>query len=122
MYSVEIKETSRELTKKQTISIKDTTDCIKLDEATKENNIIINPVAYAILHVHNDKSDNKEYDVYVVVSDDGQKYVTGSNSFFESFRSIWDEMNDSDEEWGIRVYRSESKNYKGKDFITCSIV
>lgn len=122
MYSVEIKKTSKELTKKQRIAIKDTTDAIQLDDATKENALIITPVAYAILDIHNDKSENPDYEVYVVVGDDGQKYVTGSISFFSSFLLIFDEMKDEDDEWGIKIFRSPSKNYKGKDFLTCSIV
>lgn len=122
MYSVEIKETSTELTKKQRIAIKDTTDCIKLDEATAESSIIIKPIAYAVLSVHNDKAENPDYELYVVVADDGQKYVTGSKSFFSSFMSIYEEMYDvEDEDWSIKIFRSPSKNYKGKDFITCSI-
>ena len=122
MYSVEIKKTSKELTKKQRIAIKDTTDAIKLDDATKESALIITPVAYAILDVHNDKSENPDYEVYVVVADDGQKYVTGSNAFFSSFLLIFDEMKDEEDEWGIKIFRSPSNNYKGKDFLTCSIV
>ena len=52
---------------------------------------------------------------------DGTKYVTGSSSFWSSFEEIYTEMEGEDEEWGVRVYRSPSKNYTGKDFITCSI-
>lgn len=122
MYSVEIKKTSKEFTKKQRIAIKDTTDAVKLDDATKENALIITPVAYAILDIHNDKSENPDYEVYVVVDVDGQKYVTGSNSFFSSFLQIFDEMKDEDDEWEIKIFRSPSNNYKGKDFLTCSIV
>lgn len=122
MYSVEIKKTSEEFTKKERIAIKDTTDAVKLDDATKENALIITPVAYAILDIHNDKSENPDYEVYVVLADDGQRYVTGSNSFFSSFLQIFDEMKDEDDEWGIKIFRSPSNNYKGKDFLTCSIV
>ena len=36
---------------------------------------------------------------------------------------ILDELADAGEtDCTIEVYRKESKNYKGKDFITCSIV
>ena len=48
-YSVEIKETSRELTAKQRIALKDTSDAIKLDTACDENAVIIEPVDYAVL-------------------------------------------------------------------------
>lgn len=120
-YSVEIAETSKQLSAKERIRIKDTTDAIKLDEATQDSAIIINPDMYAVLNIHNEKSDNVDYKNYIVVDKDGTKYVTGSESFWSSFMSIYVEMDGEQEEWGIKVYRAPSKNYKGKDFITCSI-
>lgn len=121
-YSVSIKETSKTLTAKERIQIKDTTECVKLDEATQENAIIIQPDYYAILAIHNEKSDNVDYENYVIVDKDGTKYVTGSESFFTSFIGIYEEMAQEDEEWGIKAYRMPSKNYKGKEFLTCSVV
>ena len=120
-FSVSIKESSKELSAKQRIALKDTTNAIKLDEATQVESVIINVDMYAVLAVHNEKSDNKDYDNYVVVDKNGTKYVTGSASFWSSFMDIYEEMCDEDEEWAIRAYRVPSKNYKGKDFITCSI-
>ena len=122
MYEVSIKESSKELTAKERIALKDTSDAIKLDEATTENSLVIKPVAYAILNVVNDKADDPEYLQYVVIADDGTKYVTGSESFWNSFINIFEEMKDESEEWAIKVYRLDSKNYKGKQFITCSII
>lgn len=120
-YSVEIRETSMELTAKERIMIKDTTDAIKLDQATKEGAIIIQPRMFAILDIHNEKSDNKDYQNYIIQDMNGEKYVTGSDSFWSSFMDIYNEMKEETEEWAIKVYRRESNNYKGKDFITCSI-
>lgn len=120
-FKVELKEVSTQLTAKQRVAIKDTTDCIKLDQATQEGNVIINPLYYAVLGIHNEKSDNPDYENYVIVDKSGNKYVTGSQSFWSSFMEIYDEMAGEDEEWGIKVYRVASKNYKGKEFITCSI-
>ena len=123
-YSVEIKETSCELTAKQRIALKDTSDAIKLDTACDENAVIINPVAYAVLAIHNEKSDNIDYENYVIIDKNGDKYVTGSTSFWSSFISIYDEMldADADEAWSIKAYKLDSKNYKGKKFLTCSII
>lgn len=120
-YSVSIKETSKELSAKQRIALKDTTNSIKLDEATQVEPVIINVDMYAVLAVHNEKSENPDYDNYIVVDKNGTKYVTGSASFWSSFMDIYEEMFGEDEEWAIKVYRVPSKNYKGKDFITCSI-
>lgn len=120
-YSVSIKESSRELTAKQRIALKDTTNAVKLDEATQVEPIFINVDMYAILAIHNEKSENPDYDNYIVVDKNGTKYVTGSASFWSSFMDIFTEMEGDDEEWALKVYRVPSKNYKGKDFITCSI-
>lgn len=121
-YSVELKEASKQLTAKQRIAIKDTTSCVKLDDATKEEPVIIEPDFWAVLSIHNEKSDNPDYENYVVVDTDGVRYVTGSTSFWSSFQNIASEMEHEEEKWGIKVYRVESKNYKGKSFITCAIV
>lgn len=121
-YSVSVREASKELSPKERVQIKDTTDSIRLDEATKENAIIIDVDFYAILDIHNEKSEDKDYSTYVVVDKDGQRYTTGSNSFWNSFINICEEMEEVSEPWSIKVYRMPSKNRAGKEFITCSLV
>lgn len=121
-YSVVIKDTSRELTIKQRIAIKDTSDAIKLDAACDENAVIIEPADYAILAIHNEKSDNVDYESYVIIDKNGDKYVTSSQSFMSSFMNIYFEMEGEDEAWSIKAYKLDSKNYKGKKFLTCSII
>lgn len=121
-YSVEIKETSRELTAKQRIALKDTSDAFKLDTICDENGVIIDPIDFAVLAIHNEKTDNVDYENYVIIDKDGDKYVTGSQSFWNSFMNIYDEMQGEEEEWAIKVYKLDSKNYKGKKFLTCSII
>lgn len=120
-YSVSIKETSKNLTAKERIAIKDTTSAVKLDEATQVESVLISPEMFAVLSIHNDKSDNPDYENYIVVDKDGRKFVTGSTSFWTSFMDIWTEMENEEEDWSVLVYRHPSKNYKGKEFITCSI-
>lgn len=122
MYSVKIKEASKELTAKERIAIKDITNAIKLDAATQEHPVTIDPSFYAILEVHNDKATPPDYLNYVIVDLDGTKYATGSASFWNAFSSIYEEMNGEDEDFSVEVYRSPSKNYAGKDFLTCSII
>lgn len=121
-YEVKIRSTSKELSAKDRIKIKDTTNAIRLDEATAEGAIIISPDYFAVLDIHNEKSEDKDYSQVVLVDVAGNKYVTGSASFLTAFENIVDEMDGIDEEYQIEVYRRESKNYKGKSFITCSIV
>ena len=122
-YKVSIKEVSKELTARERIMLKDTSNAIKLDQATSSDEpLVITPVAFAILEIHNEKSDNVNYENYIIMDASGNKYVTGSPSFWNSFIEIWDEMEDEPEEYSIEVYKMESKNYKGKQFLTCSIV
>lgn len=123
-YSAKVIEISKEVSAKQKIQLKDTTNCISLDEATNENDrMIISPDFYAVIAVHNEKSEDKDYEKYVVVDRAGNKYVTGSKSFFTALRDIMSDMaaEAPDEEYDIEVYRRESANYKGKTFITCSL-
>lgn len=122
-YSVSIRECSTELTARERIKLKDTTNAIKLDEAASgETPLVIRPAAYAVLDIHNEKSDNKDYPNYIIMDDEGNKYVTGSESFWTSFKEIFEEMQNENEAYEIEVYKVDSKNYKGKQFLTCSIV
>ena len=122
MYNAEVKESYKALTAKERIAIKDTTGAIRLDEATMESEIEIKPINWAVLAIHNDKAEDKDYETYVVIDESGLRYITGSKSFWASFRAIFDEMQSENEDYMIKVYRRPSTNYKGKDFITCSIM
>ena len=124
-YKAEVTYSSKELTVKEKMILKDGSDAIQLDKATQEGEVVIKPSYYGVINVHNEKSkDRKDYPVYAIVDVDGTKYVTGSQSFWNAFSDIMDEIADdeSGEEYAIRIYRRPSKNYSGKDFITCSIV
>lgn len=122
-YEARIIDASMELSAKDRIKMKDITAMTPLDQAvTDETGIVIAPIGYAIVSVHNEKSDNKDYEKYVIVTQD-ELYVTGSQPFFSTFKGIWDEMNGvQDEMWELRIYKLESKNYKGKSFLTCTIM
>lgn len=121
-YKATIIESSRELTAREKIKYKDVTGSISLDAATEEEPLVISPNGYAIVQIHNENSDNKDYKKYVIEDKDGTTYTTGSESFWKSFMDIYTEMVDSGEEWQLRIYKRDSANYKGKKFITCSIV
>ena len=124
-YEANIKVTSKELTAREKIKLKDLSNSQNLDVLTQEmGKVIINVDYYVILGIHNEKSKERpDYDNIVVVDKDGNKYNTGSTSFITALTDILDELADAGEtDCTIEVYRKESKNYKGKDFITCSIV
>ena len=121
-YSATIQQSSKDLSAKERIALKDTTTAVKLDEATKDGAVEIYPEMWAILNIHNDKADPQDYENYILMDMNGEKYVTGSQSFWNSFMEIYDEMAQEDEEWGVKVYRMPSKNYAGRDFLTCAII
>lgn len=124
-YEVKIMEASKDFSKREAIKIKDVSNAVKFDEIAEGSPVVITPAAYAVLGVHNDKSENKDYPLYIILDKDGNKYMTGSESFWNSFIDIWKEMTtgeDEPEEFEIEVYKKDSKNYKGKKFLTCSIV
>lgn len=122
-YSVKVVECTKDLTAKERVKIKDITNAIKLDEATQGGAIVIAYDYHAVLAIHNEKLDDPDYRQYVVVDTAGNKYVTGSESFFTAMTEIVDEMSAAGEtDYELEVYRMDSKNYKGKQFITCSIV
>ena len=127
-YSATIKESSRELSPKERVMFKDLGNAIKLNDMAEEamkndaKAIITKVVDYVIVGVHNEKSDDTDYDNYLVIDADGNKYYTGSSAFWNSFKSIWDEMHDAGEDWGIQLNLIPSKNYKGKTVLTCSLI
>lgn len=124
-YKVEIVHSTKELTVREKIRIKDLSNAIQLDDATQqEGNIVIDFDYYVILKVHNEFSkDDKDYNKYVIVDKSGNKFVTGSESFMTSLEEIVNEMADAGEtDFEIEVYRKDSKNYTGKQFLTCTIV
>lgn len=127
MYKAKVADASRELTAKEKIMLKDTSNAFSLDELTQEaqfNNekLILNIDYYVTIDVHNDKADDKDYQQFILVDKEGKKYYTGSTSFINNFIDIFEELTEAGEEVTIEIYRKESKNYKGKEFITCSVV
>lgn len=122
-YVANIIETSKELSARERLRMKDFTNAQQLDSVvTSENDtFIIAPAAYAIIEVHNEKSkDKKDYRKIVIVDTSDNKFVTGSESFIRNFKEIWEEM--AGEPFEIEVYKKPSKNYSGKEFITCSVL
>ena len=122
-YEVKIIESSKDLTARERISLKNFDEMVALDEVVNSETpkITIAVSGYVVAGVHNEMSDNVDYEKFIILGKDGQRYITGSQPFFSSFMEIWDEMKGENDDWGITVYKRESKNYKGKSFLTCTI-
>ena len=124
-FVAKIRESSKELTAKERVAIKDTSNAVSIDEVTTaDGKLIIDYAWHCIINIHNEHSDNKDYAKCVVVDKNNNKYVTGSESFRNALIEIVDEMTQAGEGDNIQLecYRKESKNYKGKSFITCSLI
>lgn len=124
-YKAKVAVVSKDLSATERIKFKDTSDAIGIDLALKDlESLTVSIDYYGVLTIHNEKAeDNKDYKNYVFVTTDGEKYVTGSESLWTSFTDIADELADEgvDEFPPIKFYKKESKNYKGKYFLTCSL-
>ena len=124
-YTTSITESSKELSTREKIKLKDLTSAIAIDKVVDpEKPLVIAPDFYAYLSIHNEKlpENEQDYTTLVIVDKSGTKYYTGSTSAITSFVDIFDEMNDTGDPFEIEFYKKESKNYSGKHFITCSLV
>lgn len=124
-YTTSITESSKELSVREKIKLKDLTSAIAIDKVVEpEKPLVIAPDFYAYLSIHNEKlpENEQDYKTMVIVDKSGTKYYTGSDSAISSFVDIFDEMIDTAEPFEIEFYKKESKNYTGKHFIACSLV
>lgn len=124
-YATSITESSKELSTREKIKLKDLTSAIAIDKVVEpEKPLVIAPDFYARISIHNEKlpENEQDYATMVIVDKSGTKYYTGSDSAISSFVDIFDEMIETAEPFEIEFYKRESKNYSGKHFITCSLV
>lgn len=126
-YSATITESSRELTPKERVMFKDLANAQNLNEFAKESitsgsKPVITVKDYAIVSVHNEASEDKDYLNYLLIDNEGNKYYTGSVSFWNKFMDIYKEMSTVDEDWAIELSLVPSRKYAGKEALTCSLV
>lgn len=127
-YKVTVANSLKEMNARERIAVKALDRATALDSVVQIGSSITLTVDNLVtLNVHNDKAkegNNKDYTAYVIVADTGEKYRTGSESFYSAFMDIYDELKAEapDEPITIEIYKQESKNFKGKGFISCSLV
>lgn len=127
-YNTKIVSTSRELSAKERITLKDFNDCVGLDTVvTADEGFIIDPEVIVEVQVHNERAkDDKDYTTIIILDKDGTKYSTSSNSLRDSIADIMEELKElSDEDregLKIKVFKKPSKNYNGKYFLTATVV
>ena len=124
-YKAKVVDSWKELSVKEKIAYKETDSFDKLDDIVQPDaSLVIGLVNYITIHVENPKAEQAEYNQYVLVADDGNNYVTSSDNFNDSMKSMLDEIKDAGDDigdWKVKIYKRESKNFKGKYFLTCAI-
>lgn len=123
-YEATIIEGNAEMSAKEKLNFLNLSDAKSLDELTKEGGSyeIQKVESYARVAVHNEKAENKDYEVLVIVDSEGNRFRTGSLAFYNSFMEIYEAMTDAGEDFGLKCYRVPSKNYQGRDFLSCSVI
>lgn len=127
-YNTKIVSSSRDLTTKERIVLKDFNDCVGLDTVvSNENGIILDPDVIVEVQVHNERArDDKDYTTIIILDKDGTKYSTSSNSLRDSISDIMEELkelsDDEKDDLKIKVFKKPSKNYQGKYFMTATVI
>lgn len=113
------------LSKKEQIALKDMNDCIRVDQYAADG-LVVKATGYVILSIHNEHArENQDYDVFKLIGDDGNTYITSSKSLADQFLDFWEEINGELEDpdpLDVKIFAKESKNYSGKSFFTCRLI
>lgn len=126
-YSATITESSRELTAKEKVMYKDLANAVNINDFAQAEieagqKAIIKVVDYAVIAIHNEASEDVDYNNYLLIDNEGNKFYTGSTPFWNKFMDIYKEMKGSDEDWAIEVTTIPSKKYAGKTALSCSLI
>lgn len=117
-----------EISKREAIKVKKTDSAINIsDEINEAGSLIIEGVQN--LHevsVHNERAENKDYNVYILQTASGDMYKTSSYPCFSAAKDILEELKEEIEAGEIvslKCYKAVSKNSKtGGMYITCTLV
>lgn len=117
-FKTEISYCNTELTVKEKIQFKNLNDSESIN--TLENGTTLTVDKWGLLQIHNEKLDEPDYQNVVLVTPEGNKYHTSSNSFFMAIDDIQSELDEAGEKlpFDIKIVKKQSKNNSGQ-FITC---
>lgn len=121
-YKAEITSCTTELSKKEQVYLTFMTGFDKLDELIQgfEDKLYMENPECAVVEVHNEAAENKDYKVYIFFNKEaGLFYQTSSDSCYEAYMQIKNIM--EDEPFNVNFMKLPSKNYNGKAFLTASI-
>ena len=124
-FEVKITGSMIELSPRERVSFKSLDVAEPLDSLTENGQTVrVNIGNIVTMSVHNEKAkENKDYNVFILVDKEtGKRYRSGSVSLYNSISDIMEEMQGIDEDVIVEIYKRESKNYKGKGFLTFYLV
>ena len=122
-YTSEVESSIFPITLTEKIKYRNFSNFEMLNEAVDKDGLTIQINNLVTVQVHNDKADNKDYHVYVVVTPE-KIYYTSSESFARECADILQLIADSPDdkvEPIFNIIKKPSKNYSGS-FITCNLV
>lgn len=128
-YESSITFASRDLSPIERIKLKDLTATVALDDELKsipDHKLTFTPELVVVVSVHNPKAkSNTDYDTLVFTdSETGVRYRTSSTSFKLAVLDIMNDLIAADinpNTVPLVAYTRPSKNFTGKDFLTCAI-
>lgn len=112
--TMEIIATNKELTKEEKYFLTKAQDVQKMTEAVGQT---LDLEAWAIYKDHN--SDGEEVELFSMLTEDGDKFATNSQTFISAFREILD-IFEPEEIKRIKVMDGTSKN--NRTYVTCAYV
>ena len=117
-FKSEISYCNTELTVKEKIQFKNLNDSESIN--TLENGTTLTVDKWGLLQIHNEKIEEPDYQNVILVTSEGNKYHTSSNSFFMAIDDIQSELDEAGEKgaFDIKIVKKQSKNNSGQ-FITC---
>lgn len=117
-FKSEISYCNTDLNVKEKIQFKNLNDSESIN--TLENGTKLTVDKWGLVQIHNEKLDEPDYQNVVLVTPEGNKYHTSSNSFFMAIDDIQSELDDAGEKgaFDIEIVKKKSKNNSGQ-FITC---
>ena len=117
-FKSEISYCNTDLNVKEKIQFKNLNDSESIN--TLENGTTLTVDKWGLLQIHNEKLDDPDYQNVVLVTPEGNKYHTSSNSFFMAIDDIQNELDEAGEKgaFDIKIVKKQSKNNSGQ-FITC---
>lgn len=117
-YSARIVDTWEEMSTIERIKVKDLGDATKLNEVVDVSTPLLLDIAnVVVMEVHNEKSENTDYPVYILIDENGERYSSGSSSLYRSLQDIRDEFAECGEKLpsplSLKIYKAKSKNNTG---------